>query len=95
MYAMIRHYRFDPKHAAEINRLVSEQFQPLIKQMHGFVHWAWIDTGNGEGASFSVFQDKGGAEASLALAGDFTAKHMTHLMTGKPAVIAGNVMAYA
>ena len=68
MFAVIRHYHFDTKDAAEIDRLVHDQFVPLIKKAKGFVRYYWLDTGNGEGASFGVFKDKAGADESVAIA---------------------------
>ena len=62
MYGVIRHYHFDAKNTGEIDRLVRDQFLPLLRKTKGFVSYHWIDTGKGEGASLSVFQDKAGAD---------------------------------
>lgn len=95
MYAMIRHYKFDPKDAPRINKAVAEKFAPKVSKLPGFVRWDWIDCGNGEGASLSLFLDKAGAERSLALAADFTANHLGDIKIGRPEVIAGTVVAQA
>ena len=58
MFAVIRHYNFDKKDSAEIDRLIQEHFVPLIKKGKGFVRYYWLDTGDGEGASFGVFKNK-------------------------------------
>ena len=50
MFAVIRHYHFDKKDSAEIDRLIQEQFVPIIRKAKGFVRYYWLDTGNGEGA---------------------------------------------
>ena len=71
MFAVIRHYHFDKKDSAEIDRLIQEQFVPIIRKAKGFVRYYWLDTGNGEGASFGVFKDKDGADESVALAAEF------------------------
>jgi hypothetical protein len=75
MFAVIRHYHFDSKNSAEIDRQVRENFVTLIKKARGFVRYYWLDTGKGEGASISVFQDKAGAEESVRLAVDYTRDH--------------------
>lgn len=94
MFAVVRHYRFDPKHSAEIDRVVREEFVPLIRRTKGFVRYYWVDTGHGEGASFSLFRDKAGADESVRLAADYMQQHMLHIMTEKPEVIEGPVAAH-
>jgi hypothetical protein len=46
MFAVIRHYHFDAKNGAEIDRQVREGFVPLIKKAKGFVRYYWLDTGS-------------------------------------------------
>ena len=94
MYAVIRRYRFDPNANEEINRQVKEGFVPLIRKAPGFVAYYWLNTGEGEGASFSVFQDKAGAEESVRLAADFVQQHLASLL-GKPEITPGEVQAHA
>ena len=94
MFAVIRHYHFDKKDAAEIDQLVHDQFVPLIKKAKGFVRYYWLDTGNGEGASFGVFKDKAGADESVAIAADFVKSHMVRLLRQKPEVIEGPIKAH-
>jgi hypothetical protein len=93
MYAVVRRYHFDAKDGAEIDRLVREGFVPLVGKAKGFVSYHWLNTGNGEGASFGVFQDKAGAEESVRLAADYVAKHMAKYVRSKPEVIEGPVTA--
>ena len=94
MFAVIRHYHFDPKNGAEIDRKIREEFVPLIKKAKGFVRYYWLDTGKGEGASLSVFQDKDGADESVHLAADYVQKQLSKLLTAKPEVIEGAVKAH-
>jgi hypothetical protein len=49
MFAVIRHYRFNPKNGAEIDRLIRDEFVPIVKKAKGFVRYYWLDTGEGEG----------------------------------------------
>src|SRR6478736_2817224 len=76
-FAVIRHYHFDPKNGAEIDKQVREGFVPLIRKAKGFIRYYWLDTGAGEGASLSVFQDKAGADESIHLAADFVKTNMS------------------
>jgi hypothetical protein len=94
MFAVIRHYRFDAKNGAEIDRHVREGFVPLIKKAKGFVRYYWLDTGRGEGASVSVFNDKAGADESVRLAAEYVRDHLSKLLTQKPEIIEGPVKAH-
>ena len=94
MFAVIRHYHFDKKDSAEIDRLIHEQFVPIIRKAKGFVRYYWLDTGNGEGASFGVFKDKDGADESVALAAEFVRTQMAQLLRQKPEVIEGSIKAH-
>jgi len=94
MFSVIRRYHFDPKNGAEIDGQIRESFVPLIKKAKGFVRYYWLDSGKGEGASLSVFQDKAGADESVRLAADYVREHMSKLLTQKPEVIEGPVKAH-
>jgi hypothetical protein len=94
MFAVIRHYHFDKKDSAEIDRLVQEQFVPIIRRAKGFVRYYWLDTGNGEGASFGVFKDKDGADESVALAAEFVRTQLAQLLRQRPEVIEGSIKAH-
>jgi hypothetical protein len=91
MYAVIRHYHFDAKDGAEIDRMIRDGFVPLLRKAKGFVSYHWLNSGNGEGASFGVFQDKAGADESVRLAADYVVKHMAKFLRNKPEVIEGPV----
>jgi hypothetical protein len=94
MFAVIRHYHFDKNDSAEIDRVIREGFVPLIKRAKGFVRYYWLDTGDGEGASFGVFKDKAGADESVRLAAEFVRERMTKLLREKPEVIEGPIKAH-
>ncbi len=94
MFSVIRHYHFDKKDRAEIERLIQNEFVPLVGKAQGFVHYYWLDTGAGEGASFGVFEDKAGADESVQIAADFVQKRMAKLLREKPEIIEGPVKAH-
>ncbi|PYJ36264.1 MAG: hypothetical protein DME79_00005 [Verrucomicrobia bacterium] len=94
MFAIIRHYHFNPKDSAEIDRRIREDFVPIVKKAKGFVRYYWLDTGQGEGASFSVFKDKAGADESVRLAADYVHEHLSKLLTQKPEIIEGPIKAH-
>jgi hypothetical protein len=94
MYAVIRRYKFDPKSSEEINRQVNEGFVPLIRKTPGFRAYYWLDSGEGEGASLSVFDSQAGADESVRIAADFIQKNLISLL-GKPEITKGEVKAHA
>ena len=94
MFAVIRHYHFNPKDGAEIDRRIREEFVPIVKSANGFVRYYWLDTGNGEGASLSVFNDKTGADESVHLAADWVKDNLSKLLTQKPEIIEGPIKAH-
>ena len=94
MFAVIRHYHFDKNKSAEIDRVIREGFVPLVRKAKGFVHYYWLDNGDGEGASFGLFKDKAGADESVHIAADFVRDRMSKLLTQKPEIIEGPVVAH-
>ncbi|MEU7606987.1 hypothetical protein AB0B78_36910 [Streptomyces sp. NPDC040724] len=94
MYAAVRRYEgvTDP---AEAGRIVDEGFVPIMRQVPGFVAYYWVDAGNGVMVSTSVFQDRAGADASIARAADFVRDHLASLLPNPPQVTAGEVVASA
>lgn len=94
MYAVIRHYHFQKEDSATIDKLVHDEFVPLIKKSKGFIRYYWLDTGNGEGASLSVFNNKQEADDSILLAAEFVKEHLSKYATQKPEVIEGPVKAH-
>jgi len=94
MYAAVRHYHFKPEDGEKIDKLVQESFVPLLKKAKGFIRYYWLDTGNGEGASMSVFKDKAGADESIRIAAEYVKEHLSKYITQKPEVIEGPVKAH-
>jgi len=94
MFAVIRHYHFKPQDSAQIDKMIRDDFVPLIKKAKGFIRYYWLDTGKGEGASISVFKDKAGADESIRLAADYVKTHMSKFTVQKPEVIEGPVKAH-
>lgn len=94
MYAVVRHYHFKKEDSEKIDNVIQEGFVPLLKGAKGFVRYYWLDTGEGEGASLSVYNDEAGADESIRLAAEFVKEQMSQLLTQKPEVIEGPVKAH-
>jgi heme-degrading monooxygenase HmoA len=95
MYAVIRRYQFDQSASEEVDRNLREHFVPLLKEMPGFVTYYWLNSGEGAGASLSVFESKEGAEESVRAAANFVQQHLSGLTVSKPEIFEGEVQAYA
>jgi len=94
MHAVIRHYHFAPKDSNEIDQKIADEFLPIIRLAKGFVRYYWLDNGNGEGTSVSVFHDKDGADDSVRLAASYVHEHLADLMKQKPEIIEGPVVVH-
>lgn len=93
MFAVIRHYHFDKNNSDAIDRAIREEFVPIVRKAKGFQHYYWLDSGEGEGASFGMFTDKAGADESVRLAADYVRDRLSKLLNQKPEVIEGPIAA--
>ena len=65
-----------------------------MRKANGFQRYYWLDTGDGEGASFGVFNDKAGADESVHIAADFVRDRLSKLLRQKPEIIEGPIQAH-
>jgi hypothetical protein len=86
MYAVSRQYQVDPGAVDEIARRVERGFVPIISAVPGFVSYSLNDWGAGSISTFSVFQDKAGAEASVAKAASWVRERLAALIPSPPEV---------
>ncbi len=94
MWGVTRRYSFDPANSSMIDTQVRDGFVPLLRKAPGFVAYYWLDAGDGNGVSFSLFMDKAGADTSVEIAAEFVKKHLAGLV-GKPEVLEGWVAAHS
>ena len=92
MYAAVRRYE-GITDDAEAARLVRDSFLPRLDDIPGFIAYYWIDAGKGTMASLSVFDDKEGADRSVALAHDWIVETAPGLFPNPPQVTEGPVVA--
>ena len=94
MYAAVRRDEgvTDPR---EAGRLVDESFVPLLEHVPGFIAYYWLDAGDGEMASLSVYENQAGADESVRIAHDWVAENASTLLPNPPYVIEGDVVATA
>ena len=95
MYATVRRYE-GITDSAEVGRIVSERFVPLMTEMDGFVAYYWVDAGDGVMVATTVFEDEDAANASNERAAAFIRdEDLGHLYPNPPQVTAGEVVATA
>jgi heme-degrading monooxygenase HmoA len=94
MYSEIRHYRFERKNSQEIGQRIRDTLTGLVEKAPGFISFYWVDTANGEGISFSVFEDKARAENSERIITAFAKEHLSKLGFGAPIITRGEVQAH-
>ena len=94
MYASIRRYKIKTGEKEKLNRLVKDEFVPLISGLPGFIDYYGIDAGADYWASLSVFSTKAGAEESNRIAGDFVKKKFMGLIVGPVDITAGDVVVH-
>lgn len=93
MYASIRKYRVKRDKVKELDRIVSEEFVPLVSKLPGYVAYFGVDQGDGNWASISIFNSEEAAKASNKSAADFVQKRVKPLIESGPEVMTGTVAA--
>jgi hypothetical protein len=68
MFASIRRYRLTRGSMKDLTRLVDDGFAPRIARQTGFVSYEFIDCGDGEIMTLSIFHEAKQAEASRGVA---------------------------
>lgn len=99
MYASVRRYtEFDHSEAAlqELVAAVNEEFLPLLRSRPGFVSYQLVVAPDRSSlVTVSTFEDQGEAEATSALAREWIARRISHLVSGAPVITSGEVLAGA
>lgn len=94
MYASIRRYKIKTGEKEKLNRLVKDEFVPLISGLPGFVDYYGIDAGADYWASLSVFQSRAGAEESNKIASGWVKTNVANLIVGPVEITAGDVVVH-
>jgi heme-degrading monooxygenase HmoA len=79
MFASIRRYRLIEGSMDELERRVDGDFAEQISGQPGFVSYEFLDCGDGEVMTISLFRDSDGAEGSRELARRWTDENLTDL----------------
>lgn len=94
MFASIRRYKIKTGEKERLNRLVKNEFVPLISGLRGFIDYYGIDAGADYWASLSVFDTRAGAEESNRTAADWVKKNLAGLIVGPVEITEGDVVVH-
>ena len=92
MFASIRRYRLRRGSMEELTRRVDEGFAEDIGRRPGFVAYEFMDCGDGEIVTLSVFRDADQAEASRELALRWTEENLQDLEFGRLEALRGEIL---
>jgi hypothetical protein len=92
MFASIRRYRLTQGSMEELTRRVDEGFAEEIGTRPGFVSYEFIDCGDGEIVTISLFTEAQQAEASRELAQRWTEENLRDLTFTRIEALRGEVM---
>jgi hypothetical protein len=94
MYSVLQHFTFDPASSTVLTQHIKEGLVPILSQTPGFVALYWFDNDDGRGAWLGVYEDRSGAEQSLAVAASFVDDCLEELVH-QPYTVHGEVKAFA
>jgi len=92
LFASIRRYRLRGGSMDELTRRVDEGFAEDIGRQPGFVAYEFMDCGDGEILTFSVFAEAGQAEASRVIAQRWTEQNLQDLEFSRLEALRGEIM---
>jgi hypothetical protein len=92
MFASVRHYKgvSDP---TELGQRVQDDFVPILKTHQGFVAYYWVDSGDNEMVSMSVFEKEEDAIKSNEEAKGWVKENVAELLPNPPEINEGEVVA--
>jgi Antibiotic biosynthesis monooxygenase len=92
MFASIRRYRMREGPMEELARRVDEGFAEEVMAQPGFVSYEFVDSGDGEVITLSVFREPEEAEASRALAQRWTDESLEDFEFSRIEALRGEVL---
>jgi hypothetical protein len=92
VFASIRRYRLQRGSMEELIRRVDESFAEDIGRQPGFVAYEFVDCGDGEIITLSVFRDADQADASRELAGRWTEENLQDLEFRRLEALHGEIL---
>ncbi len=91
MFAIIRRYKYDPANHETIDSLIRGEFHDLLSKMQGFHEYYWLETGDGEGASVGIWDNKESADLSTDMARSWVQANLGEYLTTPPEILEGDI----
>ena len=93
MYSIVREYLVENDRSDEFAARLESEFLPQIKFIPGFIAYYLVNIDPNRCLTINIFEDKAGAEASVAAARDWVASaaDLTEMLPWPPRVVAGDV----
>lgn len=92
MFASIRRYRLHKGSMDELERRVDEGFAEEIRAQRGFVSYEFVDCGDGEVMTISIFSEAEGAAGSRELARRWTDEKLQDLEFARIGALDGEIL---
>jgi heme-degrading monooxygenase HmoA len=92
MFASVRHYRMTSGSMEELVRRVDDGFAEEISVQPGFLSYEFVDCGNGEIVTVSLFSEEQQAQASRQLAASWTKRNLAEMQFNRLEALHGAVM---
>jgi heme-degrading monooxygenase HmoA len=92
MYAAIRRGKANPGSINEVARRLQDGQVPTLRNLPGFVAYYFVNLGNDEGASISVFDTRDAAEESNRLSINWAKQNLADISPGPPQPSEGEVV---
>jgi hypothetical protein len=92
MFASIRRYRLDGGSMGDLTRLVDTGFAEQIASQPGFVSYEFVDCGDGEIMTLSIFREAEEAEGSRKLAQRWTEENLKDFKFTQTEALRGEIL---
>jgi heme-degrading monooxygenase HmoA len=92
MYTAIRRGKSNPGSMNELARRLQDGFVPILRNQPGFIAYYFVNLGNDEAMSISVFETKDAAEKSNQLSADWNKQNIAQLMPAPAQASTGEVL---
>ena len=92
MYAAIRRGKANPGSLNEVARRIQDGHVPTIRNLPGFVDYTFVNLGNDEGTSITIFETQEAVAESNRLAAEWVRQNLADLSPGLPEMSEGEVL---
>ena|SRR5437879_2990047 len=95
MYVAIRRGKANPGSINEVSRRLRDGLVPTLRNLPGFVEYYFVNLGNDEGTSISVFETRDAAVESNRLSVNWAKQNFADIMPGPPQPSEGEILLHA